>query len=200
MVNAFKPLRFWLPLGNGIEQEILILGHYVQTIILPAAEHEAAHLVVAHHYGAHVLGVAIGFIPERSQSGMLVHAVFQHSTDWSMETRCTVMAAGPAADLLVRGAVSESGASGDLHDIEALTGVASLEPYMTTAKDILIEKRIYLGRIAAALRGNLLKAVDHHLGPMPYNNNRVGTWLLEGTELMDCFNAPLIPTGPQPSS
>jgi hypothetical protein len=32
---------------------------------------------VAHHYGASVVGIAIGFIPERSHQGMLLHAVYE---------------------------------------------------------------------------------------------------------------------------
>jgi hypothetical protein len=58
------PLRFWLPLPNGIEQEIITPAVYVDTIIIPAAGHEAGHIVAAHHYNARVLGIAIGFIPD----------------------------------------------------------------------------------------------------------------------------------------
>jgi hypothetical protein len=108
------PLRFWLPMDNGMEQEILIPAVYVHTIMIPAAGHEAGHGVVAHHYGARVIGIAVGFIPERRHQGMLLHALHEDKSDWSTETRCVVKAAGPAADLLIRDAINEQGASGNL--------------------------------------------------------------------------------------
>jgi hypothetical protein len=48
---------------NGREQEIIIPGEYVESIMLPAAEHEAGHVIAAHHHNPRVLGIAVGFIP-----------------------------------------------------------------------------------------------------------------------------------------
>jgi hypothetical protein len=95
--------------------------------------------------------------------------------------------------LLIRGEISDSGASGDLHDIEALTGTASLEPHLSAAKEILLERRVQLGRITAALRENLWGAEERYLGPLP--NNHVGAWLLDESQLMQCLNAAPITPG-----
>ena len=115
------PLRFWLPMANGMEQAF-IPAVYVNTIVIPAAGHEAGHAVVAHHYCARVIGIAVGFISERTHQGVLVHAIYEDKSDWSIETRCVVKAAGPAADSLIGGEINEQGASGSLQDIQALTG------------------------------------------------------------------------------
>jgi hypothetical protein len=147
-----KSLRFWLPLPNGFEREVTILGQYVESIILCSAEHEAGHLLAAYHFGAALLsGIAVGFLPERRQDGMHVFAIYCWE-GWSVETQCTVKAAGPAADVIYRGGFTEIGASGDLKDIQELTGVASLEPYLTTAKEILTGSDEQFHCIAASLR------------------------------------------------
>jgi len=146
-------------MDNGKEQEILVPAVYVNTIMIPAAGHEAGHAVVAHHYCARVIGIAVGFIPERTDQGVLVHTIYEDKSDWSTETRCVVKAAGPAADLLISGAINEQGASGDLQDIQALTGSASLEPYLSTAKEILAARREQLACITAALRQKLLERI-----------------------------------------
>ncbi len=182
-----EPLRFWLPLPNGMEQEIRIEAHYVHTIMIPAAGHEAGHGVVAHHYGARVIGIAVGFVPERKHQGMILHVIHEEKSDWSTETRCVVKAAGPAADLLIRGAINEHGATGDLQDIQAFTGIASLEPYLTTAKEILTERRELLARITAALRQKLLNPEERYLRPL--TDRTMGAFLMDESELMQCLNA-----------
>jgi hypothetical protein len=178
-----KQLMF---LYGPMEQEIIVEEASVRTILIPAAGHEAGHGVVAHHYGARVIGIAIGFIPARQHQGMLFHAIYEHRSDWSTETQCVVKAAGPAADLLFRGEINEQAASGDLHDIADLTGTASLEPYLSKAKDILIARRKELARITAALRQKLLKAEERYLVPM--SEGRVGALLLDESELMQYWN------------
>jgi hypothetical protein len=169
-----------------VEQEILIPAVYVHTIMIPAAGHEAGHGVVAHHYGARVLGIAVGFIPERRHQGMLLHAIHEDKSDWSTETRCVVKAAGPAADLLIRGAIDEQGASGDSRDIQVLTGNASLEPYLSTAKEVLTERREQLACITAALRQKLLKPEERYL--LPLTDRTIGAFLLDEAEMMQCLN------------
>jgi predicted GNAT superfamily acetyltransferase len=59
----------------GYDQEIIIPGEYVESIMLPAVEHEAGHVIAAYHMGARILGVAVGFIPERDQQGMFFQAL-----------------------------------------------------------------------------------------------------------------------------
>ena len=54
-----KSLRFWRPMA-GYEQEIIVPGEYVETVILRAAEHEAGHIIAAHHFNARVFGIAVG--------------------------------------------------------------------------------------------------------------------------------------------
>lgn len=119
---------------------------------LPAVEHEVGHIVAAAHFGVIPIGIGIGLIPERSQS--FHFQVVYGWEGWSTETRCIVSAAGPAADLIYRGAVNEAGASGDLNDIEALTGLRSLEPYLLKAQEILSKYNNEIVWTAAQLRSH----------------------------------------------
>ncbi|MGC2465339.1 MAG: hypothetical protein WA517_09100 [Candidatus Acidiferrum sp.] len=134
-----KPLRLWLPMNDG-EQEIIVPGQYVEEIMLPAAEHEAGHIIAAYHLKARVLGIAVGFLPERGQAGMFLQALYGWEgtpQESELEFECIVKAAGPAADLLFRGGFTERAASGDLADIKDMTGRAELEPFLGKAKAIL---------------------------------------------------------------
>lgn len=69
-----------------------------------------------------------------------------------METRCIVLAAGPAADLLYRGRIDEGGASGDLDDIARLTGTRFLEPYLERATELLSGYRSEIAWVTERLR------------------------------------------------
>ena len=44
---------------DGHEQEITIPAEYVESIMLPAAEHEAGHIIAAHHHNVRVLGIGV---------------------------------------------------------------------------------------------------------------------------------------------
>jgi hypothetical protein len=107
--------------------------------------------------------------------------------DWSTETQCVVKAAGPAADILSRGGFTEEGASGDLQDIEDLTGIASLEPYLGQAKSILAHYEKEFNCIAAALKESLESSDERVLETLP--DNSTGTMLVDETTLMNCLNA-----------
>ncbi|MCU1240605.1 MAG: hypothetical protein JWO71_1331 [Candidatus Acidoferrum typicum] len=180
-----KALRFWLQL-NGIEQEIIIPAEYVESTIVPAAEHEAGHIIAAHHYKARVLGIAVGFIPEHHQRGMFLQAVYAwKKRNWSIETQCEVKAAGPAADILYSRECSEQAAKGDLDDIEALTGVRSLEPYLSQAKGFLAEYADQFKSITARLRENLETVEERTLGMLP--TKYIGAFLVDEAQLMGCL-------------
>jgi hypothetical protein len=178
-----KALRFWLPM-NGHEQEIIIPAEYVESIMIPAAEHEAGHIIAAHHHNARVLGIAVGFIPELEQHGMFLQSLYA-TKDWSIETQCVVKAAGPAADILYLGGFGEKEASGDLRDIEQLTGTASLEPYLSRAKEILARYPTQFKSITTLLRESLENVEERTLGVLP--DGRIGTLLLDETQLMQCL-------------
>jgi hypothetical protein len=179
-----RSLRFWLP-QNGYEQEIIISGQHVETIMLPAAEHEAGHIIAAHHLHARVLGIAVGFVPDRREPGMFLQAIYgwENST---IESECVVKAAGLAADILFHGLFDEKGASGDLQDITALTGQASFEPFLGAAKTILARYTSEFSCITKALRRALDLEDEHTLGLLP--NNRIGTLLIDETQLMRCLS------------
>lgn len=178
-----KALRFWLPL-NGVEHEITIPGDYVETVIVPSAEHEAGHIVAAHHNGARVLGIAVGFIPELEQRAMFLQALYS-SKGWPPEIECVVKAAGPAADELYFGGYTEQGVSQDLRDIEQLTGIACLEPHLGAAKAILAGYADQIVRISTLLRGQLESVEEWTLGVLP--GGHIGTLLLNETQLMQCL-------------
>jgi len=137
---------------SGGECEAFVPADFVESVLLPAVEHEVGHIVAAAHFGAIPIGIGIGLIPECSQS-FHFQAVYGWE-GWSTETRCIVSAAGPAADLIYRGAVNEAGASGDLNDIEALTDLRSLEPYLLKAQEILSKYNNEIVWTAAQLRSH----------------------------------------------
>jgi len=181
-----KALRFWLPMMDGSEQEIIIPAEYVESIILPAAEHEAGHIIAAHHHNARVLGIGVGFIPELDQRGMFLQALYSWK-DWSIEIQCVVKAAGPAADTMYLGGFGEKEVSGDLRDIENLTGIASLEPYLGRAKQILAGYPAQFKSITTLLHQSLENVEERTLGILP--DNRIGALLLDEAQLMQCLGS-----------
>jgi hypothetical protein len=170
---------------NGYEQEIIIPGEHVERAILRPAEHEAGHIIAAHHFHARVLGIAVGFVPGRSKEGMFLQALYGWKNS-TIETECVVKAAGPAADILFHGSADERGASGDLQDIATLTGHASFEPFLSEAKAILAGYAKEFICIKNALRRSLELDEERTLGLLP--NNQVGTLLLDEGRLIGCLS------------
>jgi hypothetical protein len=159
-----KSLRFWLP-RDGKAIEIPISGEYVKTVMLPAAEHEAGHIIAAHHFKARVLGIAAGFLPE--EETMFLQALYCWDEKASVETQCIVKAAGMAADMLFMRSINEKSASNDLKDIAGLTGIASFEPFLDNAKKILAGYSSEFACITKALHRTLKMAEDLTLGFLP---------------------------------
>ena len=179
-----KPLRLWLPI-NGIKVEIIIPGEYVESIMVPAAEHEAGHIVAAHHLNARVLGIAVGFRPDLSHRDMFLQALYV-GKGLTVANQCVVKAAGPAADILFHGEFDEVGARGDLQDVEALTGQPTLAPYLDEAKRILKLYPTEFKCIASALRRSFEAEADRSMGLLP--GNYMGTLLLDDMQLMECLS------------
>lgn len=166
------------------EQEVIIPGNFVESIILRAAAHEAGHIVVAHHLRARVFGIGLGFLPEKSDAGIFLQAIYgwQNST---IDDQCIAAAAGPAADLLCHGMVDEEAASGDLQDVANLTGRASLEPYLDAAKNLLSRHMSELAEMTSALQRALEAETERKMGTLP--NGRTGALLLDERQLMECL-------------
>lgn len=82
--------------------------------MLPAAEHEAGHIIAAHHFKARVLGIAAGFLPE--EKTMFLQALYCWGEEASVETQCIVKAAGMAADMLFMRSTNEKGTIEDLKE------------------------------------------------------------------------------------
>jgi hypothetical protein len=183
MENTIRPLRFWLPLDAYRQQEIIVPAQYVDSIMLRAAEHEVGHAIVAHHYQARVFGIGVR-MPARGQNGMTLFALYG-SNGWSIETQCVVKAAGAAADVLYHGGFDDESASGDLRDIESLTGIAALEPYLSTAKQLLSGYADKLERTVTALRNAIVGPQQRTFEILP--DNRVGTYFLNERELLALF-------------
>jgi hypothetical protein len=134
------------------------------------------------------VGIAIGFVPDLDNRGMFLQALYKSKEDWSIETHCIVKAAGPAADLLHSGTFTEESARGDLKDIKALTGIASLEPYLEKARAILTQYPNQRTCVASLLRGCLEEVNERSMGILP--GGRLGALLLDEAQLKKCF-----PTG-----
>lgn len=180
--SKVSPLKLLMP-GNGWEQEIFIPAEFVSSVILPAVEHEIGHIVAAAHFGAMIVGIGFGPISERSTDGWFFQAIY----GWEavpLETKCIVLAAGPAADLLYRGSVDDRGASGDLNDIEALSGLRSLEPYLNRAVDLLSDYRNEIVWIAERLRAALTDGEWRRMIRLP--NGRLVALFVDEAKLREC--------------
>lgn len=181
-VESMNPFSFWLPRdGNAIE--IPISAEYVEKVMVPAAEHEAGHIVVAHHFKARVLGIAAGFLPDKQT--MFLQALYSWRTRPSVESQCVVKAAGPAADMLFTGSIDEKATSEDLKDIPEMKGIESFDPFLEKAKKILADHSNEFACIANALRRTLEIGEDRMLGLLP--DKHVGSLLLNEEQLMECL-------------
>ncbi len=169
--------------GNGWEQELFVPTDFVRSIILPAVEHEIGHIVAAAHFGAVIFGIGLGFIPERSADGMFFQAIYGWE-ECPVETQCVVMAAGPAADLLYRGRIDDGGAKGDLDDIEALSGVRSLEPHLSQATELLSGYRSEIAWVAERLRAGLTDGQWKRMVRLP--NGRMVALFIDEAKLREC--------------
>jgi hypothetical protein len=156
--------------------------------MLPAAEHEAGHIIAAYHLKARVLGIAIGFLPERSMAGMFLQALYGWEgtpQESEREFQCIVNAAGPAADILFRGGFTEQAASGDLADIKTMTGRAELEPYLGKAKTLLSGYAGQFQCIARALQDAIDSDEERIMQQLP--TGTVGALLLDEAQLLQCL-------------
>jgi hypothetical protein len=168
---------------QGREEELLIPAEFVRAVILPGVEHEVGHVVAAAHHGATILGVGVGFIQRPGRSGVFFQAVYGWE-EVSAEIQCVVKAAGPAADLMFRGRIDDAGASGDLDDIEGLSGMKSLEPYLSEAQAILNRYRPEVGWLSARLRTALLDGQRRTMVLLP--NGQSTAFFIDQRDLEDC--------------
>ncbi len=180
--STVHPLKLLMPF-NGGEQEVFVPAEFVLSVILPAVEHEIGHIVAAAHFGALIVGIGLGPISERSTDGWFFQAVYGWE-EAPVETKCIVLAAGPAADLLYRGRIDEGAASGDLNDIEALTGTRSLEPYLERATDLLSEYRSEIAWVAERLSEALTDGEWRRMVRLP--NGRLVVLFIDEPTLREC--------------
>ena len=176
------PLKLLMPF-NGCEQEVVVPAEFVLSVILPAVEHEIGHIVAAAHFGALIIGIGLGPISERSTDGWFFQAVYGWE-EAPAETRCIVLAAGPAADLLYKGCIDEGAASGDLNDIEGLTGTRSLEPYLDRATELLMGYRSEIAWVAERLRAALTDGEWRRM--VRLQNGRLVALFIDEPTLREC--------------
>jgi hypothetical protein len=180
--SNINPLKVLMPF-NGCEQEAFIPAEVVFSLILPSVEHEIGHIVAAAHFGAVLFGIGLGPISERSAQGWFFQAIYGWETA-PVGTRCIVLAAGPAADLLYQGRIDERGASGDLDDIAGLTGTRSLEPYLGRATDLLSGYRSEIAWVAERLRAALTDGEWRRMIRLP--NGRLVALYIDEATLREC--------------
>jgi hypothetical protein len=192
-------LHMWIPIGNGSREIAHIPEDYVKNFMLKHIEHEPGHTVAAHHSGAMIIGIAIGFLPVRN--GMFLYSSYgwgsQERPDVhapTIEEECIVKAAGPAAELIFHGSYDPQGASGDLQDIAGLTGIPnpSFDPYMARAQHLLRahEEEVRAISILMERRINELSGVFPGAGMAEYPtlvrfaDGHMGHWLVNDADLM----------------
>lgn len=149
----------------------------------PQVHHTAQFWVrerLAPHCGQHLSLVALRQprdLPPSSTTASDLHTAAENS-------RCIVLAAGPAADLLYRGRIDERGASGDLDDIARLTGTRSLEPYLERATELLSGYRSEIAWVAERLRAALTDREWRRMIRLP--NGRLVALFIDEPMLHEC--------------
>lgn len=184
-VEYMNSLRFRLR-ANGQEMPIVIDGDYVERVILPSAEHEAGHITAAHHLNARVRGIAVGFVSYGTHGEMFLQAVYSWKQS-TIQNKCVVKTAGPAADLFFHGEFDKEGAKRDLQDIQNLSGETSFDPYLEPAKEIISLRERECRCVAKALRYEIGLDVERTLEVGP--DNYVATFLLDEAQLLSCLSA-----------
>lgn len=180
--SKINPLKLLMPC-NGWDREVFVPSEIVVSLVLPAVEHEIGHIVAAAHFDALIIGIGLGPISERSTDGWFFQAIY----GWEaapVETKCIVLAAGPAADLLYRGRIDERGASGDLNDIEGLSGTRSLAPYLDRATELLSGYRSEMAWVAERLRAALTDGEWRRMIRLP--NGRLIALFIDEATLREC--------------
>ncbi len=183
-----KSVKFWIPDIDGGKREAIIPEEFVKSILARAAEHEAGHIVAAHHLNAHVLGIAVA--PHSHGPGVFLQSLYGwEQASATAETQCVVQAAGAAADILFHGGYTEVDVSGDLIAIQNLTGQASLEPFLDTAKSILGRYSSQVSCIAKTFRLSLWEGGYRSVVKLSSDGGgRFGALLLDETQLMKCLS------------
>ena len=168
---------------NGWDQELIVPSEIVDFLISSAVEHEVCHLIAAAHYQAVLFGIGIGFLPERGTGGVFIQAIYGWE-NCPVETQCIVAAAGPAADMLFRGSIDDSAASGDLADIERMTGVRSLEPHLSAAKELLSRYPKEIAWASDLLRNELASGNERNFERLP--NGKLVAMIVDAEQLRAC--------------
>jgi hypothetical protein len=168
---------------QGREQELSIPAEFVTAVILPAVEHEVGHVVAAAHHGATIIGIGVGFVNKRGRNGIFFQAVYGWE-EVTKEVECIVKAAGPAADLMFRGQIDNDGASGDLADIEQLSGQKSLDAYLAPAQEILARYQPEIGWLSARLRASLVDGKRRVMISLP--NGQMTALFIDQEDLEQC--------------
>jgi hypothetical protein len=188
-------LKWWIPLPNGKRELMSIPEDYVKNVMLKSIEHEPGHIVAAHHLGGMIIGIAVGFMPERQ--GMFLYS----SYGWGGATRpdyhrptieeeCIVKTAGPAADLLFHGSFGTSEASGDLKDIGVLSNNPnpSFDPFMGRAQELLRAHNEEVQTISHLFETGIKELADastnncRTLVRLP--DGHMGDWMLSDADLL----------------
>jgi hypothetical protein len=180
-----NPLKFRLR-ANGKEMPLVIPGDQVESFILPSAEHEAGHITAAHHLNARVLGIAVGIVSNGIQGQWILQSVYSWKGS-TIEDKCVVKAAGPAADLFFHGEFDKEGAKRDLEDIRRLSGETSFDPYLEPAKAIIALREQECRCLANVLRHAIALDVERTLDVYP--DKDVVTFLLDEAQLLRCLSA-----------
>jgi hypothetical protein len=181
-----NPLRFRLR-ANGKEMSIPVDGDYVERVILPSAEHEAGHIVAAHHLNARVRGIAVGFVSYGTQGQMFLQALYSWKVS-TIQDKCVVKTAGPAADLFFHGEFDQEGVKRDLQDIQGLSGETSFDPYLEPAKAIIALRERECRCVANALRHEIGLDVERTLEVG--RDNCVQALLLDEAQLLSRLSVP----------
>ena len=177
-----KELKLWVRNGESL-QHLDTIPDYGVALMLRAAEHEAGHTIAAHHLKAGIRGIALAYGSD-PLAGLHIQSLCEW-TESTIEAQCIVSAAGPAAQALYCGGFTDAEAQGDLANIAEMTGVRSLEPYLTAAKDILRNYPNQIKRIATLLRESFEK--DEQCESEELVDGMFGWMLLDEDELMGCL-------------
>jgi hypothetical protein len=142
--------------------------------------HEVGHALVAFHFGARVHGIAMADWP----NGLTAMAIYETALSMPVADRCTIYAAGAAAELIANGNFGQAGAGNDRRDVAECDPDADFEALVERGRRILYQCKAKLQFLTNLLKDALINSEDVLLmTELPIGG--IGAFILDEEEFLE---------------
>jgi hypothetical protein len=146
-------ITFLLPVDTQHVVDLHIAPEAVNTLPIICL-HEVGHALVASHFGARVHGIAMAKWPD----GLTAMAIHETAPTMSVADRCTILAAGAAAEVVVSGNFGQAGARLDRQNVSECDINAHFEGFVERASSILSQCKPRLEFLTNLLKDRLINS------------------------------------------